>query len=82
MIQLTPRQEQKAHRIIQLTPRQQEVVKRVTSGETLKAIALEQGRSRKTVEFHWDNARKRIGFNDVARVTQWALKHRLIDFSV
>ncbi len=72
----------KANRLVQLTPRQQEVVKKMTSGETIKQIALDTGRSRKTIEFHWDMARKRIGLHDVALVTQWALKHGLIQFTV
>ncbi len=65
-----------------LTKSQEEIVKRVASGETLKGIALDTGRSHKTIEYHWDMARNRIGFRDVARVTQWALKHHLIEFSV
>ncbi len=65
-----------------LTKRQREIVKRMASGQTMKEIALDDGLSRKTIEYHWDLARKRIGFNDVARVTQWALKYHLIDFTI
>ncbi len=72
----------KTNRLVQLTLRQQEIVKRMASGDTIKEIALDTGRSRKTIEFHWDMARKRIGLQGVALVTQWALKHHLIEFSV
>ncbi len=65
-----------------LTKRQKEIVKRIASGQTMKEIALEDGLSRKTIEYHWDLARKRLGLYDVARVTQWALKNHLIEFSV
>lgn len=68
--------------MIRLTTRQREVVKRVASGLTIKQVALELNIAHQTVEYHWTRARNKIGFRDVARVTQWALKHHLIDFCV
>lgn len=69
-------------KLVMLTSRQQQIVQKIASGDTIKEIAHDLGRSHKTIEFHFNEARNRIGYRSVAQVTQWALKCHLIDFTI
>jgi DNA-binding NarL/FixJ family response regulator len=61
------------------TPRQREVLCLFTSGENIKSIAEKLEISSKTVEYHWDKARKVIGIFNPVEAVHWALAAGLIE---
>jgi DNA-binding NarL/FixJ family response regulator len=65
-----------------LTPRQKAVLQARLSGKTIKQIAGELDRSVKTIEFHWTVIQARVGFHDIALITQWAQRNGLVQWTV
>ncbi len=61
-----------------LTERQLEVLKRIATGESSKEIAFHLGLSSKTVDVHRARVMERLGIADVAGLTRYALRNRLI----
>ncbi len=61
-----------------LSPRQTQVWKALARGETNKEIALNIGRSVKTVEYHVSCLKYRLHCFDIARLTRLALKIGLV----
>lgn len=64
------------------TGRRLQVIKLLAQGLCAKEIALELNISIKTVEYHRAMIYRATGLKNVVELTQFALKHRLIDFSV
>jgi DNA-binding NarL/FixJ family response regulator len=62
-----------------LTPRQAEVVQLATEGRTGKEIASILNISTKTVEFHKHLAMTKLGLNNTADLTRYAVRHRLTE---
>ncbi len=60
-----------------LTPRETEVLVRVADGQSTKEIAFELGCSVKTVETHRANLMAKLGINNVASLTKYALRQGL-----
>lgn len=56
-----------------LTKRETQVVKRLSEGATISEIAGELSRSEKVVEYHSENARRKIGNPSIAILTRWAI---------
>ena len=67
---------------MKLTPRQREVLKLRAEGLSVKECASTMRVSPKTVEFHLALVQARLGFRDIALLTQWALKHRVARYVV
>lgn len=63
-----------------LTPLEYEVMLEVAAGLRNADIARRMRRSSKTVEKHRANALRKLGFRNVAQLTAYALRQRLIDF--
>lgn len=61
-----------------LTERQIEIVKRMASGQSAKEIAYELDLSSKTVDAHRARIMERLQLHDVASITRYAIKHRLV----
>ena len=61
-----------------LTPRQREVLQLVAEGRAAKEIADILKVSPKTVEFHKEKIRERLGLHSLAELTQYAIKHGFI----
>jgi DNA-binding NarL/FixJ family response regulator len=62
----------------ELTHRQIEIVKLIAQGLASKEIAFELGLSSKTVDVHRARIMERLGLNDVASLTRYALRKGLI----
>lgn len=62
-----------------LTTRQREVLMMIARGYSTKEIAFELGLSPKTVEVHRARLMERLGISDVAGLTLYAVRKRLID---
>ena len=58
---------------VALTERERTVVKGLSEGKTVKELALEMGLSAKTVEFHSQNARRKLGSPAIAMLTRFAI---------
>ena len=56
-----------------LTERQKEVLRLRAGGKGIKEIASDLSVSPKTVEDHWFHIKQKVGFDDVAMLTQYAL---------
>jgi len=65
-----------------LTDRQIQVVKRLSEGATVKAIALDLGLSEKTVEFHSMQARLKMGNLSIAILTRFAIINGLSELNL
>ncbi len=63
----------------QLTPLECEVMLAVAAGSRNADIARRMRRSCKTVEKHRANALRKLGFRNVAQLTAYAIRHRLLD---
>lgn len=61
-----------------ITPRQREVAILIASSHSTKEIAGLLNVAVKTVEAHRAVALQRLGLRDVAGLTRWAIKNRLI----
>ena len=64
---------------IPLTDRQREVLVMIARGYSTKEIAFELGLSPKTVEVHRARLMERLGISDVAGLTLYAVRKRLVD---
>jgi DNA-binding CsgD family transcriptional regulator len=62
-----------------LTPLESEVMLGVAAGLRNAEIARRMRRSGKTVEKHRANALRKLGVRNVAQLTAYALRHRLLD---
>jgi DNA-binding NarL/FixJ family response regulator len=62
----------------QLTARQLEILVRIARGQTSREIGEELGLSSKTVDAHRSRIMDRLGIFDIAGLTRYALKHRLV----
>lgn len=62
-----------------LTERQVEIVKLMASGKTSKEIAYELGLSPKTVDAHRARIMERLQIFDLASLTHYAIRHRLVE---
>lgn len=62
-----------------LTPRQVEILTRVALGHSARAIAEALGLSPHTVESHRARIMERLGIADIAGLTRYAMRHRLVD---
>lgn len=65
-----------------LTPSQQRVLAMRAEGLLQKQISDRLGIAEKTVQFHLRQVRNRLGLEDLALLTQWALKHGIAKFVV
>lgn len=63
----------------ELTPRQLEILKMVASGLHSKAIGWALGLSAKTVDVHRSRIMDRLGIYDVATLTRYALRRKLLE---
>lgn len=61
-----------------LSEREKEVVQLVAEGHNSTAIAERLGVSQRTVESHRRRINDKLGFSDIAGLTRWAIKHRLV----
>ena len=73
---LQQRQEPTAEQ--QLTGRQLEILTMLARGLSSKEIAYELGLSHKTVDVHRARIMQRLGFSDVASLTRYAVRNRLV----
>lgn len=64
---------------IPLTERQRQVLVMIARGYSTKEIAFELGLSPKTVEVHRARLMERLGISDVAGLTLYAVRKRLVD---
>lgn len=62
----------------ELTPRQIEILKLIAQGYAAKEIGVELGLSPKTVDVHRGRIMERLGLNDIASLTRYALRKGLI----
>lgn len=62
----------------ELTGRQVEIVKLLAQGKAAKEIAYELGLSRKTVDAHRTRIMERLGVNDIASLTLYAVRKGLV----
>lgn len=62
----------------ELTRRQIEILKLIAQGHTAKEIGVELGLSSKTVDVHRGRIMERLGLNDIASLTRYALRKGLI----
>lgn len=63
----------------ELTPRQREVLVRIARGASTKEIAFDLGLSPKTVEAHRARLMERLGIDDIAGLTLYAVRKGLVD---
>ena len=62
-----------------LTDRQLEILKMITQGRSSKEIGFELGLSSKTVDVHRARIMERLGLNDIASLTRYAMRKGLIN---
>jgi DNA-binding NarL/FixJ family response regulator len=61
-----------------LTPRQLEILTRIAQGRSAREIGIELGLSAKTVDVHRARIMERLDLHDIAGLTRYAVKHRLV----
>ncbi|MEO6789236.1 MAG: response regulator transcription factor [Chthoniobacteraceae bacterium] len=61
-----------------LTPQESAVVQMIAEGHQNKEMATALGVSDKTVEHHRQNVMKKLGLHDVAALTRYAIRHRML----
>lgn len=61
-----------------LTPRQRQILKLVAEGNTTKQIAMQLELSNKTVEMHRTQLMKNLKIHDIAGLTRYAIKQRIV----
>lgn len=66
------------HELHVLTPQESAVLQMVAEGRHTKEIALTLGASDKTVEHHRQNMMKKLGLHDIAGITRYAIRHRMV----
>jgi DNA-binding NarL/FixJ family response regulator len=62
----------------ELTQRQVEILKLIASGRASKEIAFQLGLSSKTVDVHRARIMERLGLNDIASLTRYAVRKGLV----
>jgi DNA-binding NarL/FixJ family response regulator len=62
----------------ELTQRQVEILTLIAQGKSAKEIAFELGLSPKTVDVHRARIMERLDVHDIAGLTRYAVKHRLV----
>ncbi|MDB5858225.1 MAG: putative response regulator, NarL [Ramlibacter sp.] len=62
----------------QLTERQMEILVCIASGQSSRAIGTQLGLSSKTVDAHRARIMERLGIFDIAGLTRYAVRHRLV----
>ncbi len=62
-----------------LTTRQVEILRMIAQGKAAKEIAFELGLSPKTVDVHRARIMERLGINDVASLTRYAIRKGLVE---
>jgi len=62
----------------QLTTQECAVLQMIAEGRHTKEIANALGASEKTVEHHRQNVMKKLGLHDVAGITRYAIRHRMV----
>lgn len=75
----SPLAEQGPHLL--LSVREQEVMRRILDGDRIKEIALGLKVSEKTVATHRSRLLCKMGFSDNRALFQYAVRHRLVDWS-
>lgn len=63
----------------ELTERQIQILKLIAMGRASKEIAYELGLSSKTVDVHRARIMARLHLNDIASLTRYAVRHRLLE---
>ena len=66
-------------REVSLTNREREIVRLTAEGLTEKEIGFKLGISAKTVEFHRQSIRKRLGVEGIAGIIRYAIRNGLIE---
>lgn len=61
-----------------LTPHESAVVQMIAEGQQNKEMATVLGVSDKTVEHHRQNVMRKLGMHDVAALTKFAIRHRMV----
>jgi DNA-binding NarL/FixJ family response regulator len=61
-----------------LTTQECAVLQMIAEGRHTKEIANALGASEKTVEHHRQNVMKKLGLHDVAGITRYAIRHRMV----
>jgi DNA-binding NarL/FixJ family response regulator len=61
-----------------LTPRQLEILTRIAQGRSAREIGIDLGLSAKTVDVHRARIMERLDLHDIAGLTRYAVKHRLV----
>jgi DNA-binding NarL/FixJ family response regulator len=61
-----------------LTPRQVEILRLIAHGNSAREIGEQLGLSPKTVDVHRARIMERLGLHDIAGLTRYALKYRLV----
>jgi DNA-binding NarL/FixJ family response regulator len=61
-----------------LTTQECAVLQMIAEGRHTKEIAYALGASEKTVEHHRQNVMKKLGLHDVAGITRYAIRHRML----
>jgi len=62
-----------------LTPRQREVLQLIAEGKSNKEMAALLKVSEKTIDFHKSCIKRELMLNSTAALTQFAIRHRMID---
>ena len=65
----------------ELTAREVILVAWVAMGMCRKQMASMMHRSPKTIEYQLTNVKRKLGFNDPARLTHWALSRKLVELN-
>ena len=63
---------------LRLSPREREILQLVSEGKSTKEIAQVLSISPKTVAFHKDNFKRKLGLRTTAELTKYALDEGLI----
>jgi DNA-binding NarL/FixJ family response regulator len=61
-----------------LTPQESAILQMIAEGRHTKEMAATLGASEKTVEHHRQNVMKKLGLHDVAMLTRYAIRQRMV----
>ena len=64
--------------VIRLSPREREILQLIAEGRQAKEIAFFLTVSVKTVAFHRENLKRKLGVRSTAELTRHAVKHGLV----
>jgi DNA-binding NarL/FixJ family response regulator len=68
----------RAARTLRLSPRERQILQLIAEGKSRKEVAYALGISEKTVAFHKDNLKRKLGLGSTAELTRYALHEGLI----